>query len=143
MTFPDTVFGEQLYINFQSMIHHSIQVTAGICLGFRYGRKLNFKNFFNAVGIFLFMGAIALGVNLITHEYFVANSISSELNLFFISPYMRFVPPVLEDFGIDTMPYSLYLLTFFALFTLVALIIALIFGAFSLIFSRKECKDER
>ncbi len=138
MAYPDTVFGTQLYINLQSMAHHSIQVIAGICLGFRYGRSLNTKKFFGAVGIFLILGAIALGANLISHEYFVANGMSSELNMFFISPYIRFIPPVLEGMGIEDMPYLLYLVSFFALFALVALIIALIFGAFSTAFARKD-----
>ena len=127
MTFPDTVFGTQIYTNLQSMIHHSMQIAVGVALGLRYGQRFNKSKFFGAVAIFLSLAAVALATNLITHEYFVQNGMSSELNMFFISPYLRFVPPAISGLGIEEMPYPLYLFSFLSLFIIVALILSTFF----------------
>jgi uncharacterized membrane protein YwaF len=131
MAFPDSVFGGTIYTNFQSMIHHSIQILVGVCLGLRYGRRFSKDSFIGAAAAFLNLAAAALAANLISHEYFVQNGISSELNMFFISPYVRFVPPVLEGLGIAEMPYLAYLFSFLVLFIALAFILSLIFKLIS------------
>ena len=131
MAFPESVFGEQMYTNAQSMIHHSLQIVAGVCLGLRYGKRFDKDSFVGAVAIFLNLAAVALAANLITHDYFVKNGISSELNMFFISPYVRFIPPVLSGLGIEDMPYLAYLFSFLAIFILIAFILSLAFKLIS------------
>ncbi len=137
MAFPDSVFGEQIYTNTQSMIHHSLQIVAGVCLGLRYGKRFDKDSFVGAVAIFLNLAAVALAANLIAHDYFVKNGISSELNMFFISPYVRFVPPVLSGLGIEDMPYLAYLFSFLAIFIFIAFILSLAFKLISRVLIKK------
>lgn len=138
MIFPDSVFGTQIYTNLQSMIHHSMQIVVGVALGIRYGRRFNKNEFVGAAAIFLNLAVLALAANLIAHEYFVKNGISLELNMFFISPYVRFVPPVFVGLGIEEMPYPLYLFLFLVIFIIAASIISLIFKAVSLTLNKKS-----
>lgn len=136
MAFPDSVFGTTIYTNYQSMIHHSMQILVGVCLGIRCGRYFDKDSFTGSIAAFLNLAAAALLANIISHEYFVQNGISSELNMFFISPYTRFVPPVLAGFGIEEMPYPLYLFSFLVLFIVLAFILSLIFKLISKILTK-------
>jgi uncharacterized membrane protein YwaF len=137
MIFPDSVFGTQMYTNAQSMIHHSMQIVVGVALGLRYGRHFNKCGFIGSVAVFLNLAAVALAANLVTHEHFMQNGISQELNMFFISPYVRFVPPAISGLGIEEMPYPLYLFSFLAIFIIAALIVSIIFKSGSRMLTKK------
>ncbi len=136
--FPDTVFSDIIYTNYQSVIHHSIQVIVGVYLAIRYHKKFTKKSCPISALIFTAMALIALGINEVTHQYFLENDMLwNELNMFFVSPYIRYVPPVLEGFGIESMPFPTYFVSYVALFSLASFIIAAILKAVGAIINPK------
>ena len=56
MAFPDSVFGAGIYTNYQSMIHHSMQILVGVCLGLRYGKRVDKDSFVGIVNDYLCIG---------------------------------------------------------------------------------------
>lgn len=125
MAFPDSVFGTTIYTNYQSMIHHSMQILVGVCLGIRCGHYFDKDSFTGSIATFLNLTAAALLANIISHEYFVQNGISSELNMFFISPYHECTLPVLSEVY-KAVPYPAFLCIYIFGFMLCAGLVMLI-----------------
>lgn len=112
--FPDSVFCGSAYLNVQTMIHHGTQIFIALFLGVRYREKLNLKSFISAGGIFVLLASIALGLNVAQHELFPVLGLSGSFNLFFISPYERYLPDVLLGFGLESAPYAVILAGYIA-----------------------------
>ena len=117
---PETVLNGHRFIDFQSMLHHGIQIFIGIYLAVRYRARLTRKNFGRATLAFLFMTSIAILLNVLFMKIF-----SASVNLFFVSPYVRFIPSVLEGLGLDKLPYPVFLFGFLALFIIIAYLLML------------------
>lgn len=112
--FPDSVFCGSAFLNVQTMIHHGTQIFIALFLGVRYRSKLNLENYLLAGTMFISLAAIALGLNIAQHELFPILNISGSFNLFFISPYERYLPSALAGFGLESAPYYVILTGYIA-----------------------------
>ena len=115
---PSSVLYDNVFINFQSMFHHSIQVFMGVFLSVRYRHLLKKEDFSGATVAFLFTAYLALLINLAFHDISGILRFSSPFNMFFINPYERYVPPILEGAGLENVPYLLFLLGYLFIFIL-------------------------
>ncbi len=120
---PDSVLTPNLFSNIQTMVHHGTQVFFGVYLAFRYHDKLSLSGFLKGTAMFLVLSGIALAFNIATHHIFPSYGITETLNMFFISPYVRYVPDVLAGLGIESMTYGRYLAAFLSIFILLAFLV--------------------
>ena len=116
---PDSVLTDNIFLNFQSMLHHSIQIFMGLYLASRYRRLLTKRQFSFATFAFLFMSYLALNLNMV----FCDLSVGGAVNFFFINPHNRYIPPFLEGLGLDKVPYIIFLAGFLGLFILGAFLL--------------------
>ena len=120
---PSSVFTDNAFINFQSMLHHSAQIFLGLYLAFRYRRLLTYRNFSRAAIAFLFMCYLAVMLNIMFYKIFSILNIDQSFNMFFLSPYDRYIPPILVGVGLEKAPYILILLGYIFLLTLAAFLL--------------------
>ena len=117
MLYPASVLYHVIGVNFQTLIHHGLQVVSGIYLAARY-RRASFSRFFSSATLtFLCLFSIALLSNVVFR--------SKGLNMFYIGPY---APPPLEFLEelFRAIPYPLFLASYILLFTLVAALVLLL-----------------
>lgn len=114
--FPDSVLTGHKFVNFQSMLHHGIQIFIGLYIASRYRKTLTNRNFASATLSFLFMTGLAIFLNVMFTRWFEIKGISSSINLFFVNPYVRYIPPVLEGLGLESLPYPVFLLGYITIF---------------------------
>ncbi len=113
---PDSVLLGHKFVDFQSMLHHGIQIFIGIYLAVRYRPLLTGKNFWRATHAFLFMTYLAILLNVMFMNIFNITGIGSTINLFFVNPYVRYIPPVLEGLGLEKLPYLVFLFGYLTIF---------------------------
>ena len=116
---PDSVLTDDIFINFQSMLHHGIQIFIGLYLASRYRGLLTKRQFSFATFAFLFMSYLAFNLNMV----FCDLSMGGAVNFFFINPHNRYIPAFLESLGLDKIPYILFLTGFLGLFILGAFLL--------------------
>ncbi len=119
----DSVLTGHLFVDFQSMLHHGIQIFIGIYIAARYGKKLTKENFNSATLTFLFMTYLAILFNVMFTKIFEITGSYIKINLFFVSPYVRYIPSLLQGLGLDKLPYPIFLLGFIILFVAVAYLV--------------------
>ena len=117
---PDSVLGGHKLVDFQSMLHHGIQICIGLYIASRYRNALTNRNFASATLAFLLMTGLAIFLNVMLTRWFEIKGISSSINLFFVNPYERYVPPVLAGLGIEKLPYLVFLFGYIAIFTAIS-----------------------
>ena len=123
--YPNDVFIETIGINFQTMIHHGLQIVLGIYCITYYRNSLNFKWWSKSIFVFAGLVATALLLNVIVYHVLQNMNIDETFNMFYISPYFECTLPVLSIFyGI--LPYIFFLLLYIIGFSLAALIIYLV-----------------
>ena len=81
--FPETVFDEFLFSNYQTMIHHGIQVLTGFVLLVRYYDKYNLRMFFRTFVLFYLTVLLAQFLNELLPAYFPE---CTSIDFFYISP---------------------------------------------------------
>lgn len=116
---PDSVLSDHIFINFQSMLHHGIQIFIGLYLASRYRRLLTKEQFSYTAFAFLFMSYLAINLNML----FCEASMSTVVNFFFINPHNRYIPPLLENLGLEKVPYIIFLVGYLGLFILGAFLL--------------------
>jgi hypothetical protein len=143
--FPNDVFNTVLLgVQFQTMIHHGIQLVMGIYLFVVYREKFTIKNAYLPVICFVCLLIIAMTLNLVVHNAMPDH----KFNMFFISPYFDCTLPVLS-IVYKEVPYIVFLLIYIFGFVLCAFIMfAIMFGVEKLanfISSKftKKANDER
>ena len=121
LIYPGNVFVETLGINFHTMIWHGSQIFLGVYFNLRRmytNRSFNVqKHFLSALPIFLSFVAVALALNIGMHQYFTANALDEEFNMFFISPYFECIFPLLKTIQAYT-PYPVFLFSYIAVLSL-------------------------
>lgn len=125
---PETVYSTSAFLNVQTMVHHGIQIFFGIYLAFRYRRKMTLKNFIGCSVLFLILSGVALYLNVWIYENY-----RTAVDLFFISPYNRYLPPALKGMGIEDLRYEEFLSGFLGGFIALSGILTLIMKGFTLI----------
>ena len=123
--FPNDVFVHTTIINAQAMYHHGVQIFWGIYLAVRYKEKMHFKNLLKGTLIFSTLAAIAMVMNIVMHNYFLAQGMDDTFNMFFISPYYECTLPVLSVVY-HAVPYPVFLCVYIFGFMLCAGLIMLI-----------------
>ena len=113
---PNSVFTTNLFLNIQTMVHHGVQIFFGVYMAFRYYDKLTLKGFLRGAAMFLILCGIALAFNIATHHILPSYGVTETPNMFFISPYRRYVPDVLQGMGIENMTYESYLFAYLTIF---------------------------
>ena len=128
---PHSVLGSNVFLSAQSMLHHGVQVAAGIYLSVRYRAILTLNRFFRASVLFVFLTYLAILLNVFFQKYFHIGGMDESVNLFFVSPHTRYVPEILEGVGIESLPYPIFLLGYVLLFILAAYLLMMCESYFS------------
>jgi hypothetical protein len=116
----DSVLTGHKFVDFQSMLHHGIQICMGVYIASRYRSVLTNKNFNRATIAFLFMTYLAILLNVTFTKCFEITGSSIKINLFFVNPYVRYIPPIIEGIGIEKLPYPVFLFGYITLFILIS-----------------------
>ena len=125
--FPSSVFIEAIFINYQTMIHHGIQIVSGIYIAAYYRRKLGKDFYLGGVSVFAVTYTIALLLNTVFYDILLKiGQIDSEqtFNMFYISPIQGMMLPSLFDF-MEQLPPFVYMPGYFVALSLAALLIVL------------------
>ncbi|MBO5373946.1 MAG: YwaF family protein [Clostridia bacterium] len=136
--YPNDVFIGATLINFQTMIHHGIQVVLGIFFLVRARRSLTFKRFSCAVPVFAVMVSIAILLNLSVYAIFQANGVTDDFNMFYISPYFDCTLPVLSAIY-PNVPYVVFALLYILGFCVVSAIV--FYGAKGIVILTDKIRD--
>ena len=118
MVYPGDVFISTIGINIQTMVVHCGMFVIGFLLLATRTVKLEYKNVFKALIVFVIMAVLALAADIIWHFY----GNGETFNMFFISPYLPCTLPVLSMIY-DKVPYAVFLIIYFVGFLLCALIV--------------------
>ena len=97
---PKTVFSAKTFLNIQTMIHHGIQVVAGVFTAVYYRRRINCRFYFDGLAVFAILFLIANLLNTVGYDMLLANGIlaeGDEFNMFYISPHTEQSIPVFSD----------------------------------------------
>lgn len=132
---PDSVLSGHKFADFQSMLHHGIQIFIGIYLGARYRELMTRKRFFRATIAFLYMTCLAIFLNVTLTKIFEIKGITAQVNFFFVNPYVRYIPSMLEGLGLEKLPYLTFLFGYVAIFIAVSY---LLMRALSSAFKKRE-----
>lgn len=115
--FPGYVFGTSVIGNFQTLVHHSLQVLTGTYIAFYYRNKFNYSFF--KKGVYFFQGAflIALFMNILAPLF-----TTDEFNMFFIGPVYATSLFILKEIY-SYVPHIVFLLLYNVGFMLISYVI--------------------
>jgi len=120
--FPNDVFINIIGINFQTMIHHGLQVILGIFLLVHNRNRLDKVFFIKACCVFLVLLASAVLLNEVVYASLKANGNSESFNMFYISQYFDCTLPLLNIIYKEV-PYFVFFLIYCLGFILIGFII--------------------
>lgn len=106
MFYPNDVFVDTIGVNFQTMIHHGIQVILGVFFMVYNRHKLTKKLFLNSIFVFAVFATVVVLSNFI-----MPSLINEKFNMMYLSPYYGNTIPVIGDIY-NALPYPVYLLLF-------------------------------
>lgn len=133
MVFPNDVFVEFIGINFQTMIHHGLQVVLGIFFMVYNRHKLNIKYFLKSIPVFFTLFVVAFALDLIVPKF-----TTETFNMWYISPYFLCTLPLVSIFYAN-LPYVLFLICYVICFILIALLLHYIqFGIIKLVQKQRK-----
>lgn len=136
--YPNDVFIPTTFINFQTMIHHGMQIVLGIFLIAVYRKKYDFKFFLRGIPVFVVLSIIALLLNVIMYHVFQNVGLDDTFNMFYVSPYFDCTLPVLSLIY-PKVPYIVFLLIYNIGFAVVSTIL---FGIQKLVI-KLLCKENK
>ncbi|MBQ8584527.1 MAG: YwaF family protein [Clostridia bacterium] len=120
--YPGDVFCDYIGINYQSLLHHGLQVIIGaLTIVYNRNRYLH-KHYFYAVAVFAALLSVALVLDVVGYHVLVSNGMDDTFNMFFISPYFECTLPIL-DTVYTAVPYPVFLAIYVLGFMLVSAII--------------------
>lgn len=136
--YPEQVFISMIGINIQSMLHHGLQIAVGIFLFVHNRKRVNIKFILKGFIVFAIMMAIALLLNIVVYNIFVARGIDQTFNMFYIGPYFECTLPLLSIFY-PLMNKILFIILYFICFCLIAVILYYIqLGIYKLVLRLKK-----
>lgn len=130
--FPSTVFSELLFINYQTMIHHGIQLLTGFVLLVRYFDKVNLKIIGKTFLLFFLTVMGARLINELFHSYFPTDE---TVDFFYISPYTEREFPLIKNFK-QLVPNCVFTMGYIAGFTFLA---SIFYGVPAFIYKKWFC----
>ena len=113
--YPNDVFIPIVFINFQTMIHHGVQIIVGVLLLSYYKKELSFKWFLYGLAVYVIIIATAMLLNEVVPRY-----IDESFNMLYISPYFPCTLPILSTIY-SLAPYSIFLLIYLLGFSGIAI----------------------
>ena len=122
MIYPGDVFTDMIGINIQTMVHHGLQFVIGVFLVAHNRHHLNKRFFAWCMIVFSVLALVALAMNIIMHNVFLANGMNDSFNMFFISPYHNCTLPILSEIY-PLVPYPVFLLIYVLGFALVSALV--------------------
>lgn len=136
--YPNDVFTSTTIINFQTMIHHGMQIVLGVFLVVVNRKRYNFKFFLKGIAVFAGLSIVAMILNITMYHVFQYKGLDDTFNMFFVSPYFDCTLPVLSLIY-PKVPYIVFLLIYNIGFAIVS---AILYGIQKLILnlSNKEFK---
>lgn len=120
--FPGDVFIETIGINIQTMVHHGIQIVAGVYLASKYRHRLNLRYYLEGGVVFIGMVVLAMAMNIGVHHALRAAGNDETFNMFYLSPYHECTLPVLSAIY-PLVPYPVFLAIYVVGFILAAAVI--------------------
>ncbi len=143
---PSSVFVEAIFINYQTMIHHGIQIVSGIYIVAYYRRKLGKSFYLGGLSVFAVTYTVALLLNTVFRDILIQTGRIDEettFNMFYISPKQGMMLPSLFD-AMEQIPPIVYMPGYFALLSLGAFLI--VFGArylWQYLCKRADCPEKK
>ena len=123
--FPSTVFVDPVFINYQTMIHHGIQIVSGVYIAAYYRRKLGKSFYIGAVCVFAVTYTVAFLLNTVFYDILLRMGWigrTDVFNMFYISPRQGMMLPSLFDF-MEQLPPIVYMPGYFVVLSLAALLL--------------------
>ncbi|MBO5945724.1 MAG: YwaF family protein [Clostridia bacterium] len=129
LAYPESCLTYYIGANIQTMLHHSMQVFLGIFYAVNQRKKYNnIMYYVRSSYVFLTLLSVAMILNVVVNEIFIANGIPDVFNMFYISPYHTSSIPVFSElFG--KIPYAVYLGLY---------IVVLLFGGFVIYYTASK-----
>ena len=140
MIYPGDVYCATLFLDVQTMLHHGAMVALGILMAAHNRRQMNKRYFLGSLLIFYAFAAVALILNELLYYLVLVDLPSEAVNLFFISRHYDCTLPLLSDVY-RAVPYGVYLVVYFAGFTLASALIY--FAEKGILALAKKCKRAR
>ena len=138
--YPEQVFVLTVGMNIQTMVHHGIQIVAGIFFMVHRRKKLSLRHFLESTAVFGVMLLVAILLNESFYYAFI-RELGDTFNMFFISRHFDCTLPILADIYAKA-PYLVFLLVYALGFTLIALgIYYAVYGIYKLIIKLKGEKS--
>ena len=128
MLYPGDVFISTIGINIQTMVHHGAMVIIGVMMYSSRSAKLSHSTIFKGLPIFVCLVGIAIGMNVLYHQYGPADQ---TFNMFYISPYHPCTLPVLSMIY-PLVPYPV----FFCIYVIGFSIAGYIMSLFAMLFGK-------
>ena len=122
MLYPSDIFCSYIGINYQSTIHHGLQVTIGLLCARKLCDRYNLKTLLSALTVFVAVIAIGMSLNLIMPEIVPAIKNGDTFNMLFISPYHGCHLPVIGLVR-DAAPYGVFLVCYILGFAIIGTVI--------------------
>ena len=123
--YPNDVFTDIIGINFQTSIHHGLQIVLGIFFMVHNRKRVNFKFFLPSTIVFSALTLIAMLLNIGVYKYLESSNQMQTFNMFFISPYFNCTLPLLSLIY-PNVPYIIFLFIYILGFAFVAYLMYLI-----------------
>lgn len=93
LLFPEDMMRSQILLFLHSFLYHGVMLLEGL-IAFRVLKRRKTVSFLPALLLYLCMAAVAEIVNTVSH--FLVDSISSEANMFYITPFYPSTQPVFD-----------------------------------------------
>ena len=113
--FPSTVFTKLMIVNVQTMVHHGIQIIAGVLAAVWYRRRLGRGFFFKGFAVFVIVFTVAMLLNTLGRDYLISSGAiteETEFNMFMINPNLQVKAPICEELLRSIPPWTVVVLYF-------------------------------
>ena len=131
---PATVFKPFIFLNYQTMIHHGLQIVSGIFIAVHNRKNIRMRSFLYAVLTFVTVVIVAQVFNVAMHAVYP----EQRINMLYISPYFKKNMPICSDVWAKMHWVPAMLLYIAALSTLSFGIFIIFYVIFYLMYRRKK-----
>ena len=125
---PDTVLTAGKFANTHTMVHHGLQIVAGIYTAVYYRSRITKRFYTGGVTLFAIFIGIATVLNTVGYDHMVKYGKITEgtgFNMFYISPRADQTVPMYNDF-LKSLHPVVFILGYFAALSFIALVIMLV-----------------
>ena len=126
--YPEDCLVSTIGVNIQTMLHHGMQISLAFLYAVHERKKINIKYFLRSIPVFVTFVSIALGLNLLVNEIFLAKGVvgAEGFNMFYIGPIVDCSLPVLNIIY-PLLPYPVFLALYIFGFIFLGFLLYLLF----------------